>query len=121
MTMSEGFQSGIIFNRAGTPYGAVQYNPLSGATQSRVITHDNLDHFDKAANNALPKMTPVFCQLGNTARITEKGFPTVIHKETSYTWEGITITRTDGKHGKSKILEFTGKVSGFIFPPDGEP
>jgi len=89
--------------------------------ESVIVTHDHPDHFDKAASLALPKVMPVFCQPGDEERMTEEGFQNVLPIETSRTWEGITITRTGGKHGKGKILELTGKVSGFVFQADGEP
>ena len=73
--------------------------------ESIIVTHDHPDHFDKAASLVLPKVTPVFCQPGDEGRMTEEGFRNVLPIETSHTWEGITITRTGGKHGKGKILE----------------
>ena len=33
----------------------------------------------------------------------------------------MTITRTEGRHGSGKVLDFIGKVSGFVFEADGEP
>ena len=89
--------------------------------ESVIVTHDHPDHFDKAASRTIPKVTPIFCQPGDNIRMTEEGFQNVIPIETSYTWEEITITRTGGKHGSGKILELTGKVSGFVFQASGEP
>ena len=85
-----------------------------------IVTHDHPDHFDKAASLAVPNVAPIFCQPGDEGRIKEEGFETVVPIETSLVWEGITITRTDGKHGKGKILQRTGKVSGFVFQADSE-
>src|SRR5210317_1281544 len=67
--------------------------------ESVVVSHDHPDHFDKAAGTALPKTFPVFCQPADKGRLTEAGFRTVIPIEISTTWEGITITRTAGRHG----------------------
>ncbi len=89
--------------------------------ESVVVSHDHPDHFDKAASAALPKMIPVFCQPADEGKLTNEGFQTVIPIETAYTWQGITITRTDGQHGRGKVLEFIGKVSGFVFQANGEP
>ena len=88
---------------------------------SVLVTHDHQDHFDKTASAALPKTATVFCQPGNEGRMTGEGFQAVIPIETSCTWEGITITRTDGQHGSGKVLKFIGKVSGFVFQASGEP
>lgn len=89
--------------------------------ESVMITHDHPDHFDKAASEAIPKETPVFCQPGDNIRITEEGFRNVVPIETSYMWEGIAITRTGGKHGSGEILDRMGKVSGFVLKAGEEP
>jgi L-ascorbate metabolism protein UlaG (beta-lactamase superfamily) len=98
-----------------------QVEEIVKGIDSVVVTHDHPDHYDKAAGAALPKMIPVFCQPGDEVRMTEDGFSNVIPVEKSHNWEGITITRTGGQHGKGKILEFIGEVSGFVFQADGEP
>jgi L-ascorbate metabolism protein UlaG (beta-lactamase superfamily) len=89
--------------------------------ESVVVSHNHPDHFDKAARTALPKNVAVFCQPADKGRLTEAGFKTVMPIETSTTWERITITRTDGRHGSGKVLEFIGEVSGFVFQSPGEP
>jgi L-ascorbate metabolism protein UlaG (beta-lactamase superfamily) len=98
-----------------------QVEEIVKGIESVVVTHNHPDHFDKAASAALPKGIPVFCQPGDEVRMTEDGFRNVIPVEKSHTWEGITITRTGGQHGKGKVLEFIGKVSGFVFQANGEP
>lgn len=86
-----------------------------------IVSHDHPDHFDKAASLALTNVVPVFCQPGDEIRLREEGFQTVVPIEDIHVWEGITITRTDGKHGKGKIIERTGEVSGFVFQANSEP
>ena len=121
----------LALKDAYEPFAGIARNPaielpfqveeIIKGVESVVVSHDHPDHFDKAASAALPKIIPVFCQPGDEKRMTEEGFLTVIPVGTSYTWEGITITRTDGEHGRGKILKFIGKVSGFIFQANGEP
>lgn len=89
--------------------------------EAAVVTHYHPDHFDKAAGAALPKRTTVFCQPGDETRFVDEGFSSVTPIQRSHTWQGITITRTEGRHGSGKVLEMMGKVSGFIFQADGEP
>jgi L-ascorbate metabolism protein UlaG (beta-lactamase superfamily) len=88
---------------------------------SVLVTHDHPDHFDKAASLVLSKEIPLFCQPGEEDRRREEGFLHVFPIETSHTWEMITITRTGGNHGKGKILEHMGKISGFVLQAIGEP
>ena len=99
----------------------LQIEAIVDRVESVVVSHDHPDHFDKVASAALPKMTPVFCQPGDAGKMTDEGFQSVIPIERSYTWQGIAITRTTGQHGSGKVLEFIGKVSGFVFQADGEP
>ena len=98
-----------------------QIEDIVAGIESVVVSHDHPDHFDKTASAALPKRIPVFCQPGDEEKLTDEGFQSVLPIETSYTWEGITITRTDGQHGSGKVLKFIGKVSGFVFQANGEP
>lgn len=64
-----------------------------------LISHGHPDHIDEVAEGALPKTIPIFCQPGDEKKIAEKGFRSVTPIVPSHTWEGITITRTEGKHG----------------------
>jgi L-ascorbate metabolism protein UlaG (beta-lactamase superfamily) len=89
--------------------------------EAAVVTHYHPDHFDQAAGAALPKRVAVFCQPGDEARFVDEGFSSVTPIQRSHTWQGITITRTEGRHGSGKVLEMMGKVSGFVFQADGEP
>ena len=86
-----------------------------------VVSHDHPDHFDQTAREVLPKTIPVFCQPQDEAKISEAGFTSIIPIGADTTWEGINITRTDGRHGSGKVLDFIGSVSGFVFEADEEP
>lgn len=89
--------------------------------EATIVSHLHPDHFDEAATLCLPKDMPVFCQPGDTISLQEKGFTNVTAIETACTWEGISITRTSGKHGSGKILERMGNISGFVLKSAGEP
>jgi L-ascorbate metabolism protein UlaG (beta-lactamase superfamily) len=102
----------------GLPF---QIEDIVAGIQGIVISHDHPDHFDNAAAAALPRTAPVFCQPADEGKLTDHGFQAVIPIERSYSWEGITITRTDGRHGSGKVLEFIGNVSGFVFQAGAEP
>ncbi len=94
---------------------------IVSGVQGVLVSHIHQDHFDKAAQSAIDKSTPIFCQPGDVAQFTEQGFQIVIPVEGSHTWDGITITRTGGRHGSGSILEMMGEVSGFVLQADGEP
>jgi hypothetical protein len=79
------------------------------------------DHFDPAAQELLPKDTPIFCQPGDEAWIAAKGFQRVTPITDQLAWQGMTITRTPGQHGSGSVLAEMGAVSGFIFQAEHEP
>ena len=86
-----------------------------------LVSHVHMDHFDRVATERLPKEIPLFCQPSDVDRITNKGFQSVRPIEVSYTWEGVTVTRTDGQHGTGTLGEKMGNVSGFVLKAENEP
>jgi L-ascorbate metabolism protein UlaG (beta-lactamase superfamily) len=63
----------------------------------------------------------LYCQPGNEGTIQEKGFEDVRVINDRADWNGITIIRTPGQHGKGVWAERMGQVSGFVFQAAGEP
>jgi L-ascorbate metabolism protein UlaG (beta-lactamase superfamily) len=82
-----------------------------------VVSHLHTDHFDESAQNLLPKGLPLFCQPGDEDQLVEKGFQQVTTVEQSVEWQGISITRTPGRHGTGLLAERMGNVAGFVFAP----
>ncbi len=86
-----------------------------------IVSHLHTDHFDKVAQELLPKDIPLFCQPTNDERIQSKGFTNVTVIEDEIEWQGMTIQRTNGHHGSGDVLNIMGKVSGFVLKTEGEP
>lgn len=86
-----------------------------------IITHCHRDHLDEMAITLLPKNLPVFCQPTDTATLQEAGFTQVLPIQDTYSWKGITLTRTTGQHGTGEIGERMGLVSGFVIKTDEYP
>jgi len=86
-----------------------------------VVSHLHPDHIDQIAVELLPKEIPVYCQPGDEVAFKRAGFGSVTPVESSTKWDGITITRTPGRHGTGFMAEQMGRVSGFIFEAEGEP
>ncbi len=86
-----------------------------------VVSHLHPDHFHRAAEQAVLKTKPVFCQPEDEAQIRSAGFENVIPVAETINWNGITITRFRGQHGTGPILEMMGTVSGFVFQAKNEP
>jgi len=86
-----------------------------------LVSHLHTDHFDAVAQNLLPKELPLFCQPGQEEKIREKGFTNVTPVQDTVTWNGVSITRTQGHHGSGEVLELMGPVMGFVLRAPGEP
>ena len=86
-----------------------------------LISHLHSDHFDPAAQELLPKDTPIVCQPDDRAQIEALGFSDVTPIAESLIWRGVTITRTPCQHGSGAVLEQMGAASGFVLQAAHEP
>lgn len=86
-----------------------------------LVSHIHQDHFDQTARDRLPKDIPLFCQPVDRLSIEKSHFTDVRPVEDTVTWEGITVTRTPGKHGTGNWEKVLGSVSGFLLKAAGEP
>lgn len=85
-----------------------------------ILTHDHPDHWDEAAKNAIPKDMPFFVQHEKDAQVVKSaGFSNIRVLGESNEYEGITLIKTLGQHGKPKVLkdmkDLLGEVSGIVF------
>jgi L-ascorbate metabolism protein UlaG (beta-lactamase superfamily) len=113
------------------PYAGKSANPcvdlpiplsdvLSGV-QMTLLSHAHGDHFDKTAQDALPKDRRLYCQPSDAESIHQLGFSNVRPVEDEVDWEGINIVRTSGKHGSGEVLDEMGAVSGYVISKAAEP
>lgn len=86
-----------------------------------IISHLHSDHFDPAAQQLLPKDTPILCQPGDEDQIAAMGFFHVDPVMHSHFWHGISFTRVPGQHGSGEVLDEMGSASGFVFQAINEP
>lgn len=86
-----------------------------------LLTHPHVDHWDPVARELLPKDGVIFVQPSDRDRVTTAGFTAVRAVETTLTWEGITIARTGGQHGRGATGQRMGTVSGYVLARPGLP
>lgn len=68
-----------------------------------IVTHTHLDHWDEAAQHAIPNDMPIFVQHENDAAlIRSQGFTEVRVLQDENSFAGITIIKTDGQHGSDE-------------------
>lgn len=86
-----------------------------------LLTHPHVDHWDPVARELLPKDGAIFVQPSDRERVTSAGFTAVRAVDSTLTWEGITITRTGGQHGRGATGQRMGTVSGYVLARAGLP
>jgi L-ascorbate metabolism protein UlaG (beta-lactamase superfamily) len=88
-----------------------------------IITHLHLDHWDNTAKEALPKDIKMFVQNEeDAAEVRKDGFQNIEVLQEVTVFEGITLSKTRGEHGRGEILKLPliGKVSGVVFKHQDE-
>ena len=91
------------------------------AVDAVLLTHTHRDHFDDAAAERLPKDLPVFCQSEDLDKLRGFGFKQVTAVADTAMFQGISLTRTGGRHGTGEIGKQMAPVSGYILRQEGEP
>jgi len=86
-----------------------------------IVSHLHVDHFDKAAQDLLPKDIPLFCQPDDEKKLKQNGFESVSPIILSVKWNDIQIIRTSGQHGTGDWGKRMGNVSGYVFRAKNEP
>ncbi len=90
-----------------------------------IITHTHLDHWDDAAQAAIPKTLPIYVQNSQDQKtIQSQGFKDV-RVLTKTTFEGVKLTKTGGQHGTDamyrvpELKKGLGEAMGIIFEAVG--
>lgn len=96
------------------PINNTKLNKIINDADAILVTHTHRDHWDKSAQNTIPKNKPIFCQPSDVDTIISQGFDNVTPIDVTLILENITIYRTDGQHGTGEIGAKMGKVSGFV-------
>lgn len=79
------------------------------------LTHLHFDHWDKAAEDALPKNIKIFVQdTSDQKKIEKSGFTNVEILTENSVFEDIKLSRTKAQHGKGFILRIAGHVCGMV-------
>ncbi len=86
-----------------------------------LVTHLHADHLDETAVDLLAKDVPVLCQPADEGVLRDRGFTDVRPVAATTEVDGVTVARTDGRHGTGEIAEMLAPVSGFVVGAPGEP
>ncbi len=86
-----------------------------------LVTHTHRDHWDATAAQTLRKDLPLFGQPPDHGKFVSQGFTKPNSVQATLSWNGISITRTGGQHGKGEIGRRMAPVSGYVLHAKGEP
>ena len=84
-----------------------------------VVTHTHNDHWDGRARDLIPRQTPILCQPEDWDEISTAGFRRVTPVEDGIELNGLSFTRTGGRHGTGEIGRQMAPVSGFVVRAEG--
>jgi L-ascorbate metabolism protein UlaG (beta-lactamase superfamily) len=86
-----------------------------------LVSHLHVDHLDDTAAG-LVRDLPVVCQPQDEATLRERGLRDVRPIDDPLELPGgVTVARTDGRHGTGELAERLGPVSGFVVRAPDEP
>lgn len=96
--------------------------------QAVIVTHTHDDHWDKAAQEKLPKDLPIFVQNADDAKIIRgQGFKDVRVVGTNTEFNGVKLTRikggqhgTDEMYAQPMLAEILGDAMGFVMQANDE-
>jgi L-ascorbate metabolism protein UlaG (beta-lactamase superfamily) len=103
------------------PFSERELDEKLAAVEGVLVTHLHRDHWDAAARERLRKDLPIACQPGDVEVLRSQGFTAVTPIESRSEWRGLTVTRTNGEHGRGEIGVKMGTVSGFVVRSPGHP
>jgi L-ascorbate metabolism protein UlaG (beta-lactamase superfamily) len=91
------------------------------ATESLIVTHLHMDHFDDTAARVLDRSLPLFGQPEDVGKLTERGFTDLHPVDGEVIFGQVHLVRTPGEHGTGAIGRLMAPVSGFVLTAPGEP
>ena len=94
---------------------------LLAGFDATLVTHTHFDHWDTAARDGLPKSRTMFVQPSDTSKFIEARLTDVRTVDQTLSWNGITIARTGGQHGRGENVKRMGPVSGYVLSRRGSP
>lgn len=97
-----------------------------GGVNAVIVSHTHLDHWDDAAQQAVPKNMPMFVQDATDAALLRKqGFRDVRILSANTTFNGVQISKAGARHGSEEmyaipeVAKVLGATMGFVFQKPG--
>lgn len=101
-------------------------NEIIDGVDAVIVSHTHLDHWDDAAQAALPKDIPLFVQnLADALMIRDQGF-TDVRILSKAEFNGVTLSQIGGQHGTDEmyavpeVAASLGEAMGVVFQAEGQ-
>lgn len=94
---------------------------LFAGVDATLVTHTHFDHWDNPARDAPPKGGTLFAQPADTAKFSDARFTDIRTVDSTLSWNGLTIARTGGQHGRGETGQRMGPVSGYVLSRGESP
>jgi L-ascorbate metabolism protein UlaG (beta-lactamase superfamily) len=94
---------------------------LFAGVDATLVTHTHFDHWDTPARDSLPKDGTLFAQPPDAAKFAEARFTDIRSVDSTLSWNGLTLARTGGQHGRGDNVQRMGPVSGYVLSLRGSP
>ncbi|BFQ92992.1 MBL fold metallo-hydrolase [Gallibacterium anatis] len=102
-------------------------NKVLQGVDAVIVTHTHDDHWDKVAQQLLPKSLPIFVQNAGDAKIIRgQGFKDVRVVGKNTTFNKVRLSKTGGQHGTDEmysvpqLAELSGEAMGVVMQAEGE-
>ncbi|MBP4132309.1 MBL fold metallo-hydrolase [Gallibacterium anatis] len=102
-------------------------NKVLQGVDAVIVTHTHDDHWDKVAQQLLPKNLPIFVQNAGDAKIIRgQGFKDVRVVGKNTTFNKVRLSKTGGQHGTDEmysvpqLAELAGEAMGVVIQAEGE-
>ncbi|KGQ40228.1 hypothetical protein JP35_03285 [Gallibacterium anatis] len=102
-------------------------NKVLQGVDAVIVTHTHDDHWDKVAQQLLPKNLPIFVQNAGDAKIIRgQGFKDVRVVGKNTTFNKVRLSKTGGQHGTDEmysvpqLAELAGEAMGVVMQAEGE-
>ena len=102
-------------------------NEVLQGVDAVIVTHTHDDHWDKVAQQLLPKNLPIFVQNAGDAKIIRgQGFKDVRVVGKNTTFNKVRLSKTGGQHGTDEmysvpqLAELAGEAMGVVMQAEGE-
>lgn len=86
-----------------------------------LLSHFHSDHFDRSAQEILPRDIDICCQPSDQARLKALGFSKAHPVREEIAFNEVRIIRTEAQHGKGDVLDEMGAASGYVLISPQEP